>query len=170
MTWIQLIIALISTFSAFFAALVGLLTYFERKRDRKTESNKQIAKQENEKRSKEIKDLIKGETESLITVALSESLSNYSTKEEYEVLGAKLEFKMDRLQFQLEEHFRESGISEKERIRGEILAYAEDLRNGIKKGTSTYKHISSLYDRYKSMGGNSYVDAEFDYIQKQMRE
>ena len=54
--------------------------------------------------------------------------------------------------------------SEKFRLRGEMLAFAEDLKNGADKSSVAYEHIHAVYGRYKELSGNSYIDQVFKYI------
>lgn len=54
------------------------------------------------------------------------------------------------------------------RLKGEILQFAEDLKNGGEKSSVTYQYIHDCYSRYKSLGGNSYIEQTFKYILKTM--
>ncbi len=59
--------------------------------------------------------------------------------------------------------------NEKDRLRFEILSFASDLRNGIKKTRQEFETIFAYYDKYESLikklkMHNGYLDTEFDYI------
>lgn len=56
------------------------------------------------------------------------------------------------------------------KLAGEVSDYAEDLRRGIEKSEISYRHISKIFDKYKILGGNSYILKEFEYIQKFMEK
>lgn len=55
-------------------------------------------------------------------------------------------------------------------IRGEIVNFAEDLRQGMHKSKVQFQHIFEIYDKYHKMGYNSYITHEFDYINQKFNE
>jgi hypothetical protein len=42
----------------------------------------------------------------------------------------------------------------------EIIKFADQLRRGHAKTRSAYQSISKVYEKYKALGGNHYVDEE----------
>ena len=61
-------------------------------------------------------------------------------------------------------------INTRDDIRGEMVNFAEDLRQGINKSIVQYKHIFEIYDKYHSAGWNSYVTNEFIFIKDKYNE
>lgn len=55
-------------------------------------------------------------------------------------------------------------------IRGEIVNFAEDLRQGIHKSKVQFQHIFEIFDKYHNMGYNSYITHEFEYINQKFNE
>ena len=60
--------------------------------------------------------------------------------------------------------------NEMDRMRAEIMQFVCYLRNGMIMDGAEFKHIHHVYDKYHSMGGNSYIDADFEYIKQKERE
>ena len=61
-------------------------------------------------------------------------------------------------------------LNTRDDIRGEIVNFAEDLRQGINKSLVQYKHIFEIYDKYHNLGWNSYISNEFDFIKNKYNE
>jgi hypothetical protein len=60
--------------------------------------------------------------------------------------------------------------NEMDRMRAEIMQFVCYLRNGMIMDAAEFKHIHHVYDKYHNMGGNSYIDADFEYIKQKERE
>ena len=65
--------------------------------------------------------------------------------------------------------------NEKDRIRWEVLDFANTCRNGIKHTKDEFQHIIALHDKYtallkKTNDTNGVFDAEYDYILNLYRE
>ena len=60
--------------------------------------------------------------------------------------------------------------NEMDRMRAEIMQFVCYLRNGMIMDGAEFKHIHHVYDKYHNMGGNSYIDADFEYILQKERE
>ena len=60
--------------------------------------------------------------------------------------------------------------NEMDRMRAEIMQFVCYLRNGMIMDGAEFKHIHKVYDKYHSMGGNSYIDEDFEYIREKERE
>lgn len=58
--------------------------------------------------------------------------------------------------------------NEMNRLQTTIMNFAQDLRNGHSKTLNSFHYICHAYDRYKALGGNSFVDAEMDFIKEEM--
>ena len=57
--------------------------------------------------------------------------------------------------------------NEIDRIKYEISQFSGSLRNGLKREEFDYQHIEDLYEKYKKLGGNSFVASEMDFIRSQ---
>lgn len=153
---------IVAIVSSFITAIVGLFAYIDKKR---TKHLIQKQKEIEEKREE-----FKLEVSDYIIDRLQENFQDYITKEDSD-LDHKIIFKqIDGLKETIDTHFEESTRSELSRLSCEIVNYAEDLRNGILKGKNSFKHIAESYDRYKKLGGNSYIESEYSYIQKYIRD
>lgn len=60
--------------------------------------------------------------------------------------------------------------NERDRLRAEIMIMANKLHNGQRIMSADYKHIEHVYTKYKSLGGNSYIDGQMAYIRKKEAE
>ena len=63
-----------------------------------------------------------------------------------------------------------SDNNELDRLRAEIMQFVCYLKNGMHMDGAEFKHIHKAYDKYHSMGGNSYIDEDFEYIRQKERE
>ncbi len=71
----------------------------------------------------------------------------------------------------VEDLTKEVTENEKDRIRWEILDFANSCRNGRKHTHDEFKHIITLNDKYKKLlekthDKNGVFDAEYEYIKK----
>lgn len=144
MSWIEVA----GTIAGILTIVLSYITWFERKRDKKLEEEKKRSVEKEDNLVQKIRNVVRKDTKE----TLDERLSKYVTIDEHMVLRKIVE------------------KSEEARLASEITAYAEDLRNKLPKSAISYKHISKAYDKYKSAGANSYIQAEFAYIQKVMGE
>ena len=65
--------------------------------------------------------------------------------------------------------------NEKDRIRWEVLEFANSCRNGRKHTKDEFQHIITLNDKYKSLlaktnDKNGVFDSEYEYIDKLYKE
>ena len=60
--------------------------------------------------------------------------------------------------------------NELDRLRAEIMQFVCYLRSGMNITSAEFKHIHHAYDKYHNMGGNSYIDGDFQYILEKERE
>ena len=61
---------------------------------------------------------------------------------------------------------REVDQNELDRIKYEILQFSGSLRNGLKRSETDYLHIESIFTKYRSKGGNTYIVHEMEYIRE----
>lgn len=59
--------------------------------------------------------------------------------------------------------------NEKDHLRFEILSFAGDLRNGVRKTRQEFETVFAFYDKYEKIieklkEHNGYLDTEFNYI------
>lgn len=66
-------------------------------------------------------------------------------------------FKLDRLQARQDDN-------ERARIRTEIMDAIVELNGGLKLSDVNYQHLEAEYEKYKSLGGNSYIDHQMEII------
>lgn len=79
-------------------------------------------------------------------------------------------FLMEDINKKIDKLEKKIDINTRDDIRGEIVNFAEDLRQGINKSLVQYKHIFEIYDKYHLSGWNSYVSNEFGFIKKKYNE
>lgn len=61
---------------------------------------------------------------------------------------------------------KEVDANELDRIKYEILQFSGSLRNGLKRTEVDYQHIETIFTKYKSKGGNTYIMHEMEYIRE----
>ena len=155
--------------------MIGYLTLTEKRKQRKVrEFEKRQEERQNQEGLKtdlmfrEFRDLIREDISFLIQKHIEENHSNLISVKESREDDQRLWKKLEKIEDDLKGHFHESIKSETNRLGTDIMNYADDLRAGIKKSRHSYKHIAHCYDRYKRLGGNHYIDAEFAYIKREM--
>ena len=158
---------IVGSIATLLAGIVGILTYFERKRDKKVAKEKLEDDKKREEWIEEAKKTIQIEYKQEIKETLEDFVTLDQGKAAHdgikEELG-KVNWEMEKVNNKLNENRDLMVKSEKFRLRGEMLAFAEDLRNGADKSSVAYEHIHAVYGRYKELGGNSYIDQVFKYI------
>ena len=158
---------LIGAVASLFVGITGILTYFERKRNKKEAKEKLEDDKKREEWIQEAKKTIQVEYKEEI----KETLEDFVTLEQgraahdgiREEIG-KVNWEIEKVNDKLNENKDLMINSEKFRLRGEMLAFAEDLKNGADKSSVAYEHIHAVYGRYKELSGNSYIDQVFKYI------
>lgn len=149
---------IIGVITAAIVAIIGTMSFFEAKRDKKIEKNRKTWKERDQ--------ILKGE----IIKEVDEKLEGYVCKSEYYGERDSLKNKLDSIDQQLKIHFDESLKTELFRLSSEIIAFAEDLKSGLEKSSVAYLHVCESYERYKKLGGNSYVGEVFEYIKAKMKQ
>lgn len=87
------------------------------------------------------------------------------------LLNGDLNKKIDKLTHDMKDLSAQRKEDEKDRIRWEILDFANSCRNGRSHTKDEFQHIITLKDKYKKLlqetnDTNGVFDAEYDYIKK----
>lgn len=61
---------------------------------------------------------------------------------------------------------KEVDANELDRIKYEILQFSGSLRNGLKRSETDYMHIETIFTKYRTKGGNTYIMHEMEYIRE----
>ena len=83
--------------------------------------------------------------------------------------------KIDDMGEQLEDIQEDVNANEKDRIRWEILAFANSCRNGVNHSHDEFKHIADLHDKYiklleRTGDSNGVFDLEYQWIESLYKE
>lgn len=145
--------AIILSAAGLVTTVLGYITWFEVRRDKRIEKNRKVQEEKDEKIMREVEANVKNEIDIALTgfeTTMEDKFTDYVTKQDF----AHLQFSFER--------------SERSRLASEIINYAEDLKNGVSKTSASFKHITKAYDIYHGLGANSYIDIEFDFIKSEM--
>jgi hypothetical protein len=136
----------------------------EKEREKQREEKEKLYKLQNERALSEFRVVINEDIREIMNKTLTNYPPTWKIIEDNDKIVGRLKG--------LEEGMNETRDQlRKAEIQGlgiEIMKYAEDLRNNMKKSRNSYQHIAEAYDRYKELGGNHYVDIEFEYIKEAM--
>lgn len=107
----------------------------------------------------------------MIIVAL---ISKNTNKKVDKISTLKEEFKKE-IESEVGKVSKKIDTNEKDNLRFQILSFAGDLRNGVRKTRQEFETIFVFYDKYedilKELGQrNGYLDTEFNYIKTQYIE
>lgn len=150
-TW-QIIVSLITALGTFIGTVWGIIQYYDKKRDRNIETLiNNAVKPINEKL--DLLDSQHKDRDRQITIIQNSQ----------ESLQADLNDMRKELDTQSETIYD----NEMNRLQTTIMNYAQDLRNGHRMTLNSYNYLCHAYDRYKSLGGNSYVDSEMKFIREE---
>lgn len=66
-------------------------------------------------------------------------------------------------------------VNEKDRLRESILNFGDKLRINKKEtiyeiNVHSFNNVFEAFDKYKSLGGNGFIDAEMNFIKKEFEE
>lgn len=153
MSW-EIIVSLIVAVTGLISALWGIIKYYDTKRDKK--------QQEQNIFMQEMRDENKAQSQKI------DKLFNKTSGLENEVNNLKTD--VSNVHEQLRS--QESNIHENEmnRLQTAIMDFASSLRNGNSATLNSFNYIFHAYDKYKMLGGNSFVDSEMEYIKKKKLE
>lgn len=139
----------------------GIIKYYDTKREKKdTQANKliQTINDENVKQSEAI--------DKLTTVIDNLTVVTSDLKEDFNAIADDL----TNIHKQLQRQDAIVDTNEKDRLQTELMTFANNLRAGAKPTLNMFNYIFHAYDKYKSLGGNSFVDSEMSYIRKKKEE
>lgn len=82
---------------------------------------------------------------------------------------------LEKIDDRLDEQERTINKNEKDRIRWEVLAFANSCKNGAKHYQDEYRHIFDISDKYNKIiqannETNGYFSIEYDYIKQDYQE
>ena len=142
------------------SVILGYIAYFERKW-----RNKIIKEQQKEQ--EKMRTCIEKVSEQIMPAwqkHVGEVLCDYVTREEGELAHEKISNEIEQVVSAIDLNHKQLIESELFRLKGEILQFAEDLKNGAEKSSVAYQYIHDCYSRYEDLGGNSYIEQTFEYI------
>ena len=91
-----------------------------------------------------------------------------SIRKDNEVEFEKLDKKLDKKFVAIDEKIDACKLNidrnELDRISHVILRFADKIRTGEKPNITRFKNIYEIYEKYKELGGNQYVDQEKIFI------
>ena len=157
MTW-----EIFGSLVAFFAMMLGYITWFEKRRDKKAEERAKKVIEDKETLEKEIKDGLCDDMKGCI----HKELEPYVLKTDDLDMHRQILDELKKLDVNIKAYQEDMHEAILERLQGEIIQFSEDLKNGSKKSSVAYEHIHNSYRKYKQMGGNGYIDGMFKYIEK----
>lgn len=150
--------------------ILGYITWIEKKKDKRWKEKKKMLKHEIFTEMNEILDEDLDSLNKENKKEIGKNLEEYVQKREVDTRFKEILNGLTKLDEKLESHFIETKQSEIERLSTEILNYHEDLVNKLWKTPNSYRHISKCFDRYKRLGGNSFIGETFSEIREMMGE
>lgn len=83
--------------------------------------------------------------------------------------------KISTLKEELKKVSKKIDNNEKDYLRFQILSFAGDLRNGIKKTRQEFETIFTFYDKYEEIIDelglhNGYLDSEFEFVKEEYKK
>ena len=153
---------------ALFLSFWAIMERRKVKRIKEYEERKDLKEKERELRDElRMANFRGGLTEEIANI-LNLKLSGYETNEEARASDIKIWNKLNKIDEELARHFNDSKKNEMSRLAQEIISFSESIRRGENKSPNSYKHIAESYDRYKKLGGNTYVDEQYKFILNKM--
>ena len=151
----QIVVSLITALGTFIGTVWGIIQYYDKKRDRNIEN------------------VIKGAVEPINKKL--DSLDQQHKDRDKQI--SMIQTSQDSMQSDLNDMRKELDIqrdtifdNEMNRLQTTIMNYAQDIRNGHRMTLNSYNYLCHAYDRYKSLGGNSYVDSEMNFIREEFNK
>lgn len=123
------------------------------------EREERRVKEESERRIAEEQAILKGVANMIAPIQEQNEAQSFAIEE----LRLQNEVEMNHLKNLMDDN-------ELDRLRAEIMQFVCYLRSGMSITGVEFKHIHHVYDKYHNMGGNSYIDEDFEYIQQKERE
>lgn len=100
---------------------------------------------------------------------VSNSLIDYTTIEKNDKDNQQIKEYINEIKKEMKEHNEQFADYQKQNITKEIVKYADDLRKGKKRTRNSFKYLANCYKKYKDLGGNNYIDEEWEYIKEAMK-
>ena len=153
MTW-EILVSLIVAVTGLISAVWAILKYYDIKREKKQTQSDNFMKEmrdENKEQSTKI-----------------DSLITRTTRVETELGNLKDDLASVHEQLNAQEYDIQD--NEMNRLQTAIMDFASALRAGHPETLNSFNYIFHAYDKYKSLGGNSFVDSEMEYIRKKKLE
>ena len=153
MTW-EIVVSLIVAVTGLISAVWAILKYYDTKREKKqTQSDKFMKEMRDENKEQSTK------IDSLIT---------RTTRVETELSNLKDD--LANVHEQLNAQECDIQDNEMNRLQTAIMDFPSALRAGQPETLNSFNYNFHAYDKYKSLGGNSFVDSEMEYIRKKKLE
>lgn len=139
----------------------GIIKYYDSKRVKKETESQKLIKSINDENTKQSKTI-----DNLVTVVSTLTDTTVELKENLDTVADDLA----NIHKQLQKQDAIVDTNEKDRLQTELMTFANNLRAGAKPTLNMFNYIFHAYDKYKSLGGNSFVDSEMGYIKKKKEE
>ena len=102
---------------------------------------------------------------------VNECICNLEGKvEQVDAKVESLETKVKSIDTQLKYQQEDILDNELSRLQTAIVDYASQLRAGLVPNMTSFEYLFHNYDRYKRMGGNSFIDSEMKFIKEYKEE
>ena len=150
---------------------VAFLVWQEHKKSRKEtrfwkqrEEENKAREIENELLFNKLRRDVRQDLMSLLNVTLEE----YTTIEKNDADNSSIKEELISITKILQDHVKTFRDFEVIQTGNEIIKFADQLRRGHHKTRSSFQAIASTYQKYKALGGNHYVDEEWEFIKECM--
>ena len=165
----QMLISWLAGIGGFIVAFLLLIEHRKARKEkrfwmRREEENKNI----DMKITSTLKDF-RDQVKKDIQMIVGKNLLNYTTIEKNDKDNQDIKEELFAIKKELSLHNHHFTEYQRQSLEAEIVRFAESLRSGSAKSRNSFKHIATSYDRYKSLGGNHYIDEEWAYIKEAMK-
>ena len=153
MTW-EVLIGLIGAVCALIGAIWAIVKYYDEKK----------TKQENQRQEK---------IDKICTLVEKVERDNTSQQEALRHMRDDLiVIQEDVTNIHEQLHLQQHNIHDNEihRLQTAIVDFADKLRAGQSVSLMNFQYIFSQYEKYHSMGGNTFIDSEMEFIKSRKRE
>lgn len=110
----------------------------------------------------------------IITLSTIVALINKNTKkaikEELVVVKIGINKQFDEIREDIDELKIATKENEKGRLLHELISFSDDLRRGLVVSENDFQAFYTKYERYKHLGGNSFVDQEKKSVDSEYKE
>ena len=151
---IELAIGLITGAAGLIGTIWGIIKYYDQKKEKKEQQKEKQQLQQQEEHIKVVAALSKGVTQ----------LTNLVHAQQKE--NKNIQNHIDNMQDQMQEMMLAIEENEMDRLRTDIVDCVSKIRNGYDVSPIDLEHIHHAYDKYKSKGGNSYIESCMSLIKE----